>query len=39
MNHLINRLVSEVTAPIGDMSMRLFKMAMLFFLAISSTES
>ena len=35
MNHLINRLVSEVTAPIGDMSMRLFKMAMLFFLAIS----
>ena len=32
MNHLINRLVSDVTALIGE-SMRLFKMAMLFFLA------
>jgi hypothetical protein len=35
MNRLINRLVSEATAPIGEMSMRLFKMAMLFFLAMS----
>ena len=35
MNRLINRLVSEATSPIGEMSMRLFKMAMLFFLAMS----
>ncbi len=35
MNRLINRLISEATAPIGEMSMRLFKMAMLFFLAMS----
>lgn len=35
MNRLINRLVSEATAPIGEMSMLLFKMAMLFFLAMS----
>jgi hypothetical protein len=35
MTRLINRLVSEATAPIGKVSMRLFKMAMLFFLAMS----
>lgn len=35
MNPLINRLVSEAATPIGDMSMRLLKMAMLFFVAIS----
>lgn len=35
MNHLINRLVSDATAPIGEMSARFFKTAVLFFLAIS----
>jgi hypothetical protein len=32
MNRMINRLVSEATAPIGEMSTRLFKKAVLFFL-------
>jgi hypothetical protein len=35
MSRFLNRMVSEATAPIGDLSMRLFKMAMLFFLAMS----
>jgi hypothetical protein len=35
MNRLFNRLVSEATAPIGEMSVRLFKMAMLTLLAMS----
>ena len=35
MNALINRLISEATAPIGKMSARLFKKAVLFFVAMS----
>jgi uncharacterized membrane protein YccC len=35
MNPFINRLVSEATTPIGDMSTRLFKMAVLYFLTMS----
>jgi hypothetical protein len=35
MSRFINRPVSEATVPIEDLSMRLFKMAMLFFLAVS----
>lgn len=35
MNRLINQLISDATAPIGEMSARLFKKAVLFFLAMS----
>jgi hypothetical protein len=35
MNRLINRLLNEATVPIGEMSTRLFKKAMLFFLVMS----
>ena len=35
MSRLINRLVSEATAPIGAMSTRLFKKAVLIFVAVS----
>ena len=35
MDHFINRLASEATTPIGDMSTRLFKMAVLYFLTMS----
>jgi hypothetical protein len=35
MSRLINRLVSEATAPIGEMSTRLFKKAVLMFVAMS----
>ena len=34
MNRIINRLVSDATAPIGEMSARLFKKAVLFFLLL-----
>jgi len=35
MNRLIRRLVREATAPVGEMSTRLFKKAVLFFLGMS----
>ena len=35
MNALVNRLVSDATAPIEKMSARLFKRAVLFFMAMS----
>jgi Putative Actinobacterial Holin-X, holin superfamily III len=35
MNRLINRLVSQATAPVGEMSTRLFKKAALIFAAMS----
>jgi hypothetical protein len=34
MNRFINRLVREATAPVGQMSTRLFKKAVLFFLGM-----
>jgi Putative Actinobacterial Holin-X, holin superfamily III len=35
MNRFVNQLISDATAPIGEMSARLFKKAVLFFLAMS----
>jgi hypothetical protein len=35
MNRLINRLVSEAAVPIGEMSKRVFKKAVLFLVAMS----
>ena len=35
MNRFISQMVSEAAAPVGEMSMRIFKMAMLFFLGMS----
>jgi hypothetical protein len=35
MNALLNRLITNATAPIGKISARLFKQATLFFVAMS----
>ena len=35
MSRLINRLINEATAPIGEMSTRLFKKAVLIFVAMN----
>jgi hypothetical protein len=35
MNALLNRLITDATAPIGKISARLFKQAALFFVAMS----